>query len=252
MGWQRRAQVLAIKERVRRRDGKRCVVCQIDEQSHEKRYGQTFDVHRIVPRSEYSTEQGVCVTVCEVCHDAIEGKGHWGWIAKDHRVDQEGVATQVRLSSRRDLDEEENWRKHEAWGAWVKTLRLAKLGTLRARSMARFAMLSDLSPKTLLDFEAGRREPLLFEAKRLSTALGITLDELATEKVADDGWRPLCEERSHRRALVLRAREPQEGEIEALSREAKLVWDEMGRAAEKREAARKADVPPPPKRLRGH
>ena len=111
-------------------------------------------------------------------------------------------------------------------------------------------MLSGLSKETLLDFEAGRREPLLFEAKKLSTALGITLDELATEKEPDDGWRALCEEQSHRRALVFQAREPQEGEIEALSREARLLWDDVGRAAEKREAARKADVPPLPKRLR--
>ena len=115
--------------------------------------------------------------------------------------------------------------------------------------MARFAMLSGLSTKTLLDFEAGRRVPLLFQAKRLSTALGITLDELATEKEPDDGWRALCEEQSHRRALVLRAREPQEGEIEALNRAARLVWDVVGTADETREAARKADVPPSPKRL---
>ena len=178
-----------------------------------------------------------------MCHDALEGKRHWGWIAKDDPVNKERLADSVRQSSRRDLHEEENWRRREAWGAWVKTLRLAKLS-----SLARFAMLSGLSKETLLDFEAGRREPLLFEAKKLLTALGITLDELATEKEPDDGWRALCEEQSHRRALVLRAREPQEGEIEALSREARLVWDDVGRAAEKREAAR--DVPPQPKRLR--
>jgi hypothetical protein len=90
----------------------------------------------------------------------------------------------------------------------------------------------------------GRLEPLLFEAKRLSTALGMTLDELATEK-EDDGWRGLCEKRSHRRALILRAHEPQEGEIEPLSRAARLVWDVVERAdekrAEEREAVRKAE-----------
>ena len=56
MGWQRPVQVLAIKERVRRRDGNRCVVCQIDEQTHEKRYGQILDVHRIVPGSDSSLQ----------------------------------------------------------------------------------------------------------------------------------------------------------------------------------------------------
>jgi transcriptional regulator with XRE-family HTH domain len=201
----------------------------------------------------------VCVTLCKVCHDALHGNGDWGWIAKCDPVDEEQLAAWVRRSTYRDLDDEENWRKHEAWGAWVKRLRLAKLNTLipkrkpgapvkrrrRVSPMARFATLSGLSTKTLLDFEAGRREPLLFEAKRLSTAVGITLDELATEKEPDDGWRALCEERSHRRALVLRAREPQEGEIEALSRAARLMWDGVGRAdekrAEEREAARKAE-----------
>ena len=42
------------------------------------------------------------------------------------------------------------------------------------------------------------------------------------------------------RALVLRAREPQEGEIEALSRAASLVWERVGKADEKRAAAREA------------
>jgi transcriptional regulator with XRE-family HTH domain len=235
----RRVQVLAI----RRRDGNGCVVCHIDEQTHEKRYGQTLNVHRIVPGSDYSTEWGKCVTLCDVCHDALHGKGHWGWIGSDDPGNDEQLA-RVRQSSCRDLNEEENWRKREAWGAWVKTLRLAKLSSLvpkrksgapvrRCRSvspLARFARLSGLSTNTLLDFEAGRREPLLFEAKKLSTALGISLDGLATEKEPADGWRALCEERSRRRALVLRAREPQEGEIETLSRAAKLVWDVVGRA----------------------
>lgn len=235
-----RDQELRTKRRIRGRDGNRCVVCQIDEQTHEKRYGQICDVHRKVRGSEYSTKPDECFTLCEVCHDALEGKRHWGWIAKYHPVTKDWLAASVQKSSCRDLYEEENWRKHEAWGAWVKELREAKFSSLLL-----FAIRSDLSEKTLRDFEAGRQEPLLFEAKKLSTALGIPLDELATEKEPVDGWRALCEEQSHRRALIFRVREPQEGEIETLSREARLVWDDMG----KLEAAFKAHVPPPPKRL---
>ncbi len=256
MSSQRPVQVLAIKARVRRRDGNRCVVCRIDEQTHEKRYGQILDVHRIVPGSDYSTEPGVCVTLCKVCHDALERKRHWGWIATDDPVDEEQLADWVRHSSRQDWSDEAYWREREAWGAWVKGLRLAKQSPKgkpgspgRRRRIisliARFSEISGLPTKTLKEFEAGRREPLLFEAKKFSTVLGITLDELATEKEPDDGWRPLCEQRSHARALVFQAREPQEGEIEALSPAAKLVRELVGRAdekrAEEREAVRKAE-----------
>ena len=83
----RRDKKRAIK-RVRGRDGSRCVVCQIDEQTHTKRYGRTLDVHRNEPGSDYSTEPGMCTTLCEVCHDALHGKRHWGWI-KMHDLDYE-------------------------------------------------------------------------------------------------------------------------------------------------------------------
>jgi hypothetical protein len=80
----------------------------------------------------------------------------------------------------------------------------------------------------------------LFEAKNLAAALNISLDELATEKEPDDGWRALCSERSHHRALVFRACEAKEGEIEALSPAAKVVWENVGRADDKREEEREA------------
>src|SRR5438067_2160956 len=139
-----REQELRTKRRIRGRDGNRCVVCQIDEQTHEKRYGRICDVHRPVRRSEYSTKPGVGFTLCEVCHDALEGKRHWGWIAKDHPVTNEWLAASVQQSSRRDLHEEEKWRRHEAWGAWVKKLR-----ETNCRSLRMFAILSDLSEETL-------------------------------------------------------------------------------------------------------
>jgi hypothetical protein len=270
MRWQSAAHERAIKERVRRRDGNRCTVCRIDEKTYKKWRGKTLEVHRIVPGSSYSADWGTCVTLCDVCHNALHGNGNWGWIAKDDPTDEDELAGWVRQSSYRDLIEEESWRKHEAWGAWVRGLRLAKQNSLipkpkpgapvrrrkRISAFDRFAMLSGLSANDLLDFEAGRREPLLFEAKKLSVALEISLDELATEKEVEEGWRTLCEERSHLRALVLRAREPKDGEVEALSPAAKLVWELVGKADEKRaeeraralrveEATRRALLPKP-------
>jgi transcriptional regulator with XRE-family HTH domain len=248
MSWQSVAHILAIKSRVRRRDGARCVVCRLDAATHQKRYGQILDVHRIVPGSNYSAEWGVCVTLCDVCHNTLHGNGHWGWITKHDPDNKQQLVSLVRRSSRLDMAEEEEWRKREVWGEWLKGLRLAKLSSLtpnknliasirRRKSfspIARFAAMSNLSVKTLLDLEAGRREPLLFEAKKLSIALGISIDELAAESESDDGWRKMCEERSRRRALVFRACDPQVGEVEALSRAARLVWELVGIADEKR------------------
>jgi transcriptional regulator with XRE-family HTH domain len=259
VGRQREVDVRAIKDRIRRRDGNRCVICQIDEQTHEKRFRQTLEVHRIVPGSDYSINWGVCVTLCEECHDAMHGHGHWGWIKKQLAEDADQLAYWVRRSSSRDLREEGSWRMHESWGSWEKQLRIAKQSSLfpkrkpgapaRRRTstplIARFARLSGLSEKTLRDFEAGRREPLLSEVRKLATALGITLEELASERDRDDGWRELCKERSDRRALVFRGREPLDGEIEGLDRAARLVLDLVARANEKRaeeaEAVRQAE-----------
>jgi hypothetical protein len=259
MGWQRPVQVLAIKESVRRRDGNRCVVCQIDEQTHEKRYGQILDVHRVVPGSDYSSAWGVCVTLCKVCHDALHGNGHWGWIAKDDPVDDEQLEAWVRRSSNQDESDEQSWRKLEPWGAWVRELCWAKVRSMfpkpkpgarirrrkRVSPLRRFSWLSGLSEKRLLAFHAGREHPFLFEAKMLAAALNITLDELATQPDPDEGWRTLCEERSRLRALVLRAREPEDGELEALSPAARMVWEIVRKADEKRaemrERVRKAE-----------
>jgi hypothetical protein len=241
VSWQSFSQVLSIKEYIRRRDGNRCVVCRIDGDIHKRRYGKILGVHRMDPKSTYSTESGVCVTVCQVCHDALHGKGHWGSIKATDDPSDEEVVRWVRRSSLRDLSDEEAWRKREAWGLWVKGLRSARLCALlpkpkpgtpvrrrkKVSPIARFARMSGLAVNDLKDFEAGRREPRLFEAKKLATALNITLEELATEKEPDESWWTLCKQRSHRRALVLRSREPEEGEIEALGRSARLVFDSL-------------------------
>ena len=89
MGWQRPSTVLKIKERIRARDGRCCVVCSMDKNNHKKRFGTDLEVHRIVPDSNYDLTWGVCVTLCEVCHLAIHGKGAWGWITRDDPNDEE-------------------------------------------------------------------------------------------------------------------------------------------------------------------
>jgi hypothetical protein len=198
------------------------------------------------PGSNYSILWGACFTLCDVCHDAIEGKGNWGWTQKRHQFDAKQLASRVRRSSYRDLEEEENWRKQEAWGAWVKRLRSARVSALfplpksgmavrrrkKISPIVRFQMHSGIAWKDLLDFEAGRREPLLFEAKKLAVALNITLDDLAIEKKVDEGWRVLCEQRSKLRALVFRALEPEESEIGALGRAAQYIWELLAQADE--------------------
>lgn len=256
--WQRNSDVLEIKARARRRDGNRCVVCKLDGASHEKQRGRILDVHRIVPGSRYSTDFGVCATVCEICHGAIHGKGHWGWTATKDSDNEWQMKSLAKQSWYQDRDEEASWRARAPWGAWVKELRVARQGvlfpletlspTVRRRKrnplIKRFADRAGLAVKDLLDFEAGRREPVLREAKKLAAVLGITTDELATEKQADDVWRAACEQRSDRRALIFRAREAREGEIEFLGRSAKLLWELVGRVdatrAEEREAVRQA------------
>jgi hypothetical protein len=236
------AWVLDIKAAVRQRDGHRCVVCRLGGRTHKKRYGKILEVHRIVPGSNYSIDPGVCVTLCGVCHNALHGKGHWGWIAKIDPEEEWQLAGRVRRSSHRDWLDEDEWRDLEAWGAWLLKLCLARLNVPKGVSpMARLARLSGFDKKSIWDFWAGRRKPLLFEAKRLAATLNVTLDELAREEEVDDGWMELCKQRSHRRALVLRARPAKEGEVEALGSEARRVWEHVGKEDEKRAEKKRVD-----------
>jgi hypothetical protein len=77
----------------------------------------------------------------------------------------------------------------------------------RAALGAQLPVICDLPAKIIKEVEAGRRQPLLFEAKKLAGGLGMSLDDLAIEQEElDDGWRMLCEVRSSRKALIFRAR----------------------------------------------
>lgn len=58
--------VAQIKEAVRKRDGYRCTECGMTREQHQKRYGCTLEVHRIVPGSAYTMEGAV--TLCCSCH----------------------------------------------------------------------------------------------------------------------------------------------------------------------------------------
>jgi 5-methylcytosine-specific restriction endonuclease McrA len=55
-----------IKDAVRKRDGFRCVQCQMTRKQHHDRYGFDLDVHRLEPGSKYTIDG--CVTVCRSCH----------------------------------------------------------------------------------------------------------------------------------------------------------------------------------------
>src|SRR4051794_7677046 len=60
--------LLQIKAAVRTRDGHACTLCGLSNADHLKLYGRQLDVHRVVPRSAYSTQPGVCFTTCRPCH----------------------------------------------------------------------------------------------------------------------------------------------------------------------------------------
>jgi hypothetical protein len=60
------AEIAAIKAAVRKRDGDRCVECQMPAEQHQATYGRGLDVHRIEPGSLYSLDG--CVTLCRPCH----------------------------------------------------------------------------------------------------------------------------------------------------------------------------------------
>jgi 5-methylcytosine-specific restriction endonuclease McrA len=60
--------VLAIKERIRARDGYRCAECGMTQADHVERYRHVLDIHRNEPGSVYSLAPGACVTLCRPCH----------------------------------------------------------------------------------------------------------------------------------------------------------------------------------------
>jgi hypothetical protein len=60
--------ITRIKAGVRERDGMRCVECSMTDARHRQIFGRAIEVHRVNPGSEYSTEPGVCVTLCKDCH----------------------------------------------------------------------------------------------------------------------------------------------------------------------------------------
>jgi 5-methylcytosine-specific restriction endonuclease McrA len=59
-------EILRVKRAVRERDGHRCTKCGMTAEEHERRYGRTLDVHRLMPGSLYSVEG--CVSFCRPCH----------------------------------------------------------------------------------------------------------------------------------------------------------------------------------------
>lgn len=68
--------VQAIKSAVRERDGQQCTKCGMTAEQHQQHYGRTLDVHRTTPGSEYSLDEGVCVTLCRSCHGPEPRRKH--------------------------------------------------------------------------------------------------------------------------------------------------------------------------------
>ncbi len=247
---------LRNKARVRRRDGCCCVVCGMDKDTHKKRYGQTLDVHRIVPGSEYDLHG--CATLCDVCHDALHEKGNWAWVIMDAPEDEEELARRVRESIERDLEDVRTWRRRAGWGAWLRDLREA-WAKVTEEELARSA---EVPIQTLKNWQDGRAEPLLSEAIRLATALNSTIKE-ENEKITiyelscwnpepDDEWLKSAQRQSEARAMAFRPRKP--NEAEDLGPGAKLVREVVERAYQMRVTINRAkaqDHGPPPKRLRG-
>jgi ribosome-binding protein aMBF1 (putative translation factor) len=189
-----------IKKRIRARDKYRCVVCNMAYGTHEKRFGRDFEVHRIGPGSQYSTKIGVCVTLCVVCHDAMHEQGSWGWVTKDRWEDEEDKIRLIKRSIRHDSNDEKAWRQREAWGDQLRNFR--KTIGISEAALARRLEIPDVGEKTIRNWEAGRSEPKLSEARPLAVALKITLDELAQQQPPGDAWMALAKHQSEARAFV--------------------------------------------------
>lgn len=66
---------VTIKNRVRARDGHKCVKCGMTRAESLDRYGCNLDVHRVDPGSAYTIDG--CITLCRECHGP-EPKSPWG------------------------------------------------------------------------------------------------------------------------------------------------------------------------------
>lgn len=59
-------EIMELKEKVRNRDGRKCVDCGMDEKEQRRRRLVGLNVHRLISGSVYSLEG--CVTLCSRCH----------------------------------------------------------------------------------------------------------------------------------------------------------------------------------------
>jgi hypothetical protein len=64
--------ILKLKEKVRARDGNKCVCCGMTGVEHQKAYGCRLHVHRILPGAWY-TMRGT-ETRCRKCHYGVHGE----------------------------------------------------------------------------------------------------------------------------------------------------------------------------------
>lgn len=66
-----------LRGRVRRRDGKECVVCGMTEQAHQDEYEETLHVHHLEGAGPLDADN--CVTLCQPCHSK------WDRVGEDPR-----------------------------------------------------------------------------------------------------------------------------------------------------------------------
>ena len=57
-----------VKAFVRQRDKNKCRDCGMPEEDHQKEYGKSLEVHRLIPRMMYVADW--CVLLCRKCHAA--------------------------------------------------------------------------------------------------------------------------------------------------------------------------------------
>lgn len=76
--------VVAIKDKIRERDGYKCVQCGMTNEEHQKQFDTILHVHRMVPGTTYGSNW-FCVTLCQTCHGKKPKRTEDGFWATDLR-----------------------------------------------------------------------------------------------------------------------------------------------------------------------
>lgn len=55
-----------VKAAVRKRDDGKCRDCGMSDEEHQKEFGKSLEVHRVIPGADYRVD--ICVLLCRKCH----------------------------------------------------------------------------------------------------------------------------------------------------------------------------------------